>query len=324
MSAPTSSPPAQPSPQRRSLLRIRVRGAAAVVLALLLGGLAGRLAYEWRAARPGPEPEPEVWRQARAALAAGDLEEARGHLAAVLETWPLQAEGHFLLARVCRRTDDVQGWQDHLRKAEALQWAGEAVARERLCMRLQSGDVRGAESELPAPFDPADPETVLLVEALVKGYLAAYRLDDAAEWATSWMEKRPDDCLPYLYRGRASFEARAVPRAIADLEHVLARKPGHAEARLRLADALMVERQWQPALDHYEAYRARCPDDTAGLVGVAHCRYSLGDMEGARAALEELFARQPEHPSGLYLRAQLALNSGAPAEALDWLRRSDR
>src|SRR5262249_18095206 len=156
-----------------------------------------------------------------------------------------QAEAHFLLARACRRTDDVQGWQDHLREAEALQWPREAIARERLCMRLQSGDVRGAETELPGPLGPTDPETVLGGQGLVKGYLAEYRLDDAVEWATSWLEKRPDDWLPSLYRGRAYFEARAMPRAIADLEHVAGRKPGHAEAHHLLADALMVQRQWQ-------------------------------------------------------------------------------
>jgi tetratricopeptide (TPR) repeat protein len=325
MSAPSSPPPANcsPAPARPGFLRRGVRRTAGVALALLLGGLGGWLAFEWSAAGRGPEPEPDAWQQARAALAADDLEPAKDHLRALLGQWPFHAEGHFLLARACRRSDDVAGWEEHLRTAEALQWPKEEAARERLYLRLQSGDVWGAEAELPAALDPSDPEAVLAVEALVKGDLAAYRLDDAVAWATGWIERRPDDWLPYLYRGRAYFQARSMPRAIADFEHVLGRRPDHPEARLRLADALMVERRFEPALAHYEAYRARRPDDAPALVGVANCRYSLGDAAGARAALDELFAREPEHAGGLYLRAQLALNGGAPEEALGLLRRAD-
>ena len=44
----------------------------------------------------------------------------------------------------------------------------------------------------------------LALEAIVKGFLAGHRLQDAAQWAELWVERHPEDYRPWLYRGRAS------------------------------------------------------------------------------------------------------------------------
>src|SRR5262249_35086145 len=138
---------------------------------LVLGGAGAWFAVRWATGRT-PAPEPDAWEQAQAALAAEDLEQALAHLRRFLQEWPLHAEGHFLLARACRRADDFAGWQKHLETAQALGWSEGDIDQERLCMRAQTGDARPLEAALDRAGDEG-PQTVLAVEALVKGYLAA-------------------------------------------------------------------------------------------------------------------------------------------------------
>jgi tetratricopeptide (TPR) repeat protein len=315
-------PPAPPS----GLWRTPPRRAAVLALALLGLGFVGGLvaAYYFRPSGP-PEADPGYqWQQARRALESGDFVLAKSHLDRCLEAWPANAEAHFLQARTCRRAGDVDGWQRHLHLAERLQWDKADVDLERLLMRVQSGDVWGAEDTLIGYLNSSHPDEVLILEALVKGYLEIYSFSDALEWADVWIKRHPeDDWLPRLYRGRARHLAHALHLAIADYERVLEVKPDRAEAHLWLAAALTLDGRFQEALAHYHVYLPGHPDDPAALLGVAECLFSVGDTTAARAALDDLFARSNDDPGGLLLRAKLELGAGSPREALAWLRRAE-
>jgi len=57
-------------------------------------------------------------------------------------------------------------------------------------------------------------------------------------------------------------------------------------------------------------------------LGLANCRYSLGEVDAARTILNELLAKRPDYTPALLLRAQLE-HSGIRRKALPWLLKAE-
>src|SRR5262249_23047450 len=153
--------------------------------------------------------------------------------------------------RACRRGDDSEAWQTHLRAAEALQWPAEEIAFERQLMQAQVGKLVNVEAPLLAQLSAGSAEEELILEALVKGYLEVYRLPDSAFRATQWIERQPVRWQPWLYRGRAHYLNHALGRAAADYRRALEIKPDHHLGRLWLASALLLGGQFAEALPEF-------------------------------------------------------------------------
>jgi tetratricopeptide (TPR) repeat protein len=312
--------PAQDGPPPSG--RKKTRWVAAVVLVLLAGGALAYPLYTWWLAEGDTDAETH-WHQAEKAIESGDFALAQTHLAACLESWPLNAEAHFLLARTCRRADDAGGWLSHLQKAAALQWDPKEVAFERQLMQAQSGDVWNVEAALESDLDPASEEEVLVLEALVKGYLEVHNFPQVLAKTSYWLKNHPRDWQARLYRGRAYYLARTPTAAIAEYRQVLAARPGQPKALLWLAAALAVDGNYRQALENFQAYLQNDPDHAGALIGVAECQFSLGRPAQARTALEKVLAhRQP--PAAAYLiQARLDLAADAPRQALAWLKKAE-
>jgi tetratricopeptide (TPR) repeat protein len=258
--------------------------------------------------------------QAKKSLASADFAEAREQLLSTLKRWPLDAETHFLLAQTYRREDDLAGWARHLRVAELVHWPSAEIDQERRLARIQAGNVWQIDPSLVA----LDGDNGLLfTEALAKGYLASYRIDDLIASTQDWIERRPNDWQPYYLRGQGYLYARLLDRAVNDFRATLERHSHHSAARLSLANALMVDGIYEAARVEYEAYLTNHPDHPEALVGLANCQLNLAQPEAARTTLNRLFAIAPDHPAGCYLLAQLEA-AADPVVALDWLRRAER
>src|SRR5206468_6446075 len=117
--------------------------------------------------------------------------------------------------------------------------------------------------------------------------------------------------------------ALSLHRAIAEYQRVLELKPDQIQVRFWLAGALMLDGQHQQALAQFQAYLQHDPDDPTAWLGVANCQLMLNELTAARTALDALLGRQQDHPAAFLLKAKLALAQGAPAEALDWLKRAE-
>jgi tetratricopeptide (TPR) repeat protein len=263
------------------------------------------------------------WRQADEALQAQDFASARKHLEQCLASWPAHAETHFRLARACRRGDDSEAWQTHLRAAEALQWPAEEIAFEHQLMQAQGGKLVNVEAPLLEQLSAGGAEEELILEALVKGYMEVYRLPDAAFRATQWIELQPGRWQPWLYRGRAHYLNHALGRAAADYRRALELKPDHHQGRLWLASALLLGGQFAEALPEFETYLQSDPNDAAGLLGLASCRLELNQQEQAEAALKRLLTRQPNNVAALLVQARLEMARDAPDKAVTWLKKAD-
>ncbi len=292
--------------------RRRWLAGAVLVLSAVTGAVGWRLAN-----RPAADPTLAQLDRAKADLAAGRFPEAQEALRAVLDQWPLDPEAHFLLARACRRDDDLDGWHHHLRAASVLRWSASDIQREQFLARVQTGAARPAGR---VPVESED-EWILMQEALAKGYLAGYRIDDLLACTRDWIDRRPGDWQPYYLRGRGYHYARLLARAADDFRAALERNPTYSPARLRLAQALMVDGLYQPAAVEYTAFLDARPRHPDALIGLANCQSNLAQPDAARATLDRLFAVVPDHPAGCLIRAQLEAD---PAAALVWLRKAQR
>jgi tetratricopeptide (TPR) repeat protein len=308
-------------------VRIARRSILAILIVLALGGAALTLRPWARRFSLLPSPYPllpsDHWRQAWQALEAQDFPRAREHLEQCLASWPAHAETHFLLARACRRGDDAEAWRSHLGAAEALQWSEEQVRFERQLMQAQVGKLADVEAPLLKQLRAGGADEELIVEALVKGYLGAYRLPESAHWATQWLTRQPQRWQPWLYRGRAHYLNQALGRAAADYRRALEIKPDHRQGRLWLASALLLGGQFAEALPEFETYLRDDPDDPAGLLGLATCRLELNQQGAVEAALDRLMARNPDHLAALLVRARLEMARDAPDKAVTWLKKAE-
>jgi tetratricopeptide (TPR) repeat protein len=263
----------------------------------------------------------DQWGRALSALEDRDFGLAQSHLANCLAAAPLNAEAHFLMARTCRRADDFSGWFDHLQTADLLGWPQDQVVLEILLKEAQVGNTWKVEQQLQSYLTAGHPEEVLIVEALVRGYLDNDLPKKAFHLTEEWINNYPDDWQARFYHGRALQLGARFKEAIADYKKVLLLKPRQPEGQLWLAHTLRAYTQFDQAIEYYQAYLESRPDDPDALHGLAQCQFTQGDSEGARATLDELLNSHPYHAGGLYLRAQLEQAEG-PEKALPWLRRA--
>jgi tetratricopeptide (TPR) repeat protein len=262
------------------------------------------------------------WQQAQSALEVRDYESARKHLGNCLLTCPFHAETHFLMARACRLTHDMASWLSYLQNADLLGWSPEEIDLERRLGEAQSKNIWLMEQELKnKAVDSAPAKKVLIVEALINGYLDNDRARDAYLLAHAWTMDYPDNWLAWLYLGRASQLGMSMDKTIAHYEKSLELKPDQTQVQLWLAQALLTDTQFERSIPHFRIYLQSRPDDPDALLGLAKCQFSQGEVDAARATLDDLLDKQKDHAAGLFARAQLEL-AESPEKALPWLRQA--
>jgi len=326
MPTPTQSactPPAVHGALRR---HPRLAVAAGLFTLLLLAGL-GALWWLHPAATPPAAANDDSgdfhWQEAQRALEARDFDTAGKHLDRCLEAWPFNAEAHFLMARTRRRDGDFAAWGSHLEAAQFLGWPADQIELEARLWQAQVGDVWAVERPLQAYLQSGPAEEVLILEALVRGYLDDERLRDALTLTEIWKGRYPDDWLAWLYHGRALHLGGEATQAVADYCRALELRPEHPEALAWRAAAYMTDKRFAEARADYQAFLRQHPDDAEARYRVAQCEWSLNDPDAARAALDRLLTVHHDHGPGLFLRAQLDLTDGNPAKALRWLERAE-
>jgi predicted Zn-dependent protease len=285
--------------------------AALAVLAAGLAGVAGAHLWAWH-----------HYRAARAALEGHRVPEAQRHLQQCLRVWPTSGSAHLLAARADRLAGDFDGAERHRQRAEELRAEHDATVLEWALLRAQIGDVDEVEKFLRERVDRGDPDSPAILEALTEGYLRMYRVVQAMACLERWLRLRPDDPQALFCRGRAWQRVHAYPKAADDFRRVVDLEPGHDEARLLLANALLESGRFEEGTAELEFLHQRQPDNPEVLVRLAFGRNNLGHPEEAGALLDALLAEHPGYGPALTAQGQLALQAGRHAEAERWLRQA--
>jgi tetratricopeptide (TPR) repeat protein len=259
---------------------------------------------------------------AQAALDVGQVATAREHLLFCLRERPDDPEVHLLLARAARREGKFQEADEQLLSAKRLGAVLERLQLEHLLQHVQRGQGGAAEGQLWAYCEKGHPDHTDILEALARGYLATFRLDQARTALDRLLEMQPRHATAWLLRGKASYHMRGYAEAAHDYGQAVQLAPEDGEARQLLAECLLDNAQPTAARPHFEQLRAQGRGDTEVLVGYVRCLIDLGRLEEAQEPLDELLRSAPDNATALALRGKLHLKKFEPALAEPWLRKA--
>jgi tetratricopeptide (TPR) repeat protein len=262
-------------------------------------------------------------RAARADAAGHRLADARRHLESCLRVWHGRADVWLLAGQVARRTEDYEVAERCY--AEALRLSGGAPADdlrlEQVLLQAQL-DPDAKAGYLRGLVEDGHPQTVLILEALARGYLKKNRYAHAGLVLQVWLEKAPDDPAALYFRGTVREEQGPREEAVDDYRRVLEVDPGHDAARLRLVKLLRQLSRPAEARDALAPMLARPAADPRALVERAECEYALGDRAAAEATARAVLAAVPDDPDALVLLGRCLTDAERLAEAEGVLRRA--
>jgi tetratricopeptide (TPR) repeat protein len=262
------------------------------------------------------------YQAAQRALARRELPLALEHVTACLESRPESSEAHFLAARRARLALDYREADRQLREYRRLGGVKQMFDLERQLTRAQRGHLAEVAQPLMQFVERDHPETLQILEALSRGYLQEFRLEEALRCLGLWLERQPDDVQALLWRGEVWERLMQPEDALADYRRALELAPERDEDRLHLADTLIASHHAVEAADHLVWLVERKPGDANIMLSLARCCRLQGKLDEAGRLLEKALELSPENATALAERGRLALDCGRPAEAEPWLRKA--
>jgi tetratricopeptide (TPR) repeat protein len=298
------------------LLRNRRLWAAAILLGLLAGGIP--LAIPPLRAR-------HHFRVARVELQRYHNRQAILHLQACLRAWPNDPEVLLLAARAARRAHSYDEAELSLEKYQQVCGLDEPSSFERLLLSVERNLDPHVVARCHRSVEQDHPDSPLILEALARGYLRQYRLNEGRVCLDLWLKRDPDNTQALTLLGQFHLDyERAPDRAVAKYRRAVEIDPDHEEARLGLAITLLESRDFAGAAPHLERLQKDQPSNLRIQVGLAECRYALDDAAAAVGLLDDILARHPDFAPALALRGRIAVENGEHAAAEAWLRQAVR
>jgi tetratricopeptide (TPR) repeat protein len=292
----------------------------ATVAALLIAvGLAALAAHLWAA-----------WHFAKGDRLVGRqlFAEAYPHYVNCLKIWHWSAETQLVAGRTARRASMVAEAQQHFERCLSLSSRDSpysaAVALERSLIMAQGGDLVDIEAVLWDKVKRDGPDTLLILEALARGYIRGWQLGAAMKCLGMILERDPDNADALFNRGWCAEHTDLFMEALKDYRRALHLQPERDDFRLRLAQTLL-RLDANEAIGHFEQLMERQPDNPDVVLGLAHAYQGAGLADGpekATALVEELLQKDPENASALTEKGVLLVGYGHITEGEAFLRRA--
>lgn len=293
------------------MVRLLRRPVVLVVLAALIL-TAGLVAWwQWPA---------QFLRQGEVALRDHNYQEARTHLARYLSYRPDDCHARLLAARAARNLGEYYESLEHLRHCESSADDHEALTLEAALVAVARGQEPDASLRQRAEVE--DELALEILEVLIQYDIDNYRLREALHELTRYLKIRPNDLQARLARGFVWERFLFFADALEDYHLAVQSHPESEEARLKLAQTMLIAATPGEALTQYQWLADRHPDEPRAMLGLARCRRLLGDTEEAKRLLTSLQSRSPESGEVLWEMGQLHLDGGQAAEAEPLLRKA--
>jgi tetratricopeptide (TPR) repeat protein len=264
------------------------------------------------------------WRAAQVALKEERPAEARDRLRFCLRVWPRSPEVHLLAARSARIVGDLSAAEAHLNRCMELQeGASDDVRLEFLLIRVQTGELDGEHSPLPALFDAVrkgHPDAAHILDTIARSYIIRLRYKPAYSCLNFWIQVQPDSAKPYQWRGLVRERLNNHKGAMEDYLRALELDPDLLPVRVRVAEMLLEDKQAPEALPHLERLMRQAPDDPRVQARMGMCRYLQGRTDEARQLMEGAAVHLPKDPALLVALASLDLQEGRALDAEKRLR----
>jgi tetratricopeptide (TPR) repeat protein len=261
---------------------------------------------------------------AERALRRHDPSAARGHLDRYLAHRPGYDRALLLAARAARRADASADAERFLSDYEAEAGPSEASRLEWALLGAQQGDFAGEEERLQSAVAHNHPESDAILEAVAKGCAANYRWPEAIAILDRLLVRSPGHVPALVLRGTVQDRMQPSEKAEEDFRRAVELAPSSAAAHAALGGLLNRRGFTREAVAHYElALRGR-PADPVLLLGLARAHADAAQLDEAQRRIDELLAADPDSADGLVERGRLALRRGRAAEAEPFLARAVR
>lgn len=261
---------------------------------------------------------------AEQAIGRHDLIAARTHLERRLSLRPKDGRALLLAAQTARRLEDAASAERLLTAFEEGHGATQESRFEWLLLGVQQGDLANHERQLQLAVEQGQADSVLILEALARGYGKLMRWSSMASCLDMLVEREPRHALALVLRGETWARLNQPEKAIEDCERAVSLAPKDAVAQRALADLLCRLGETRRALYHFEIAHRLKPGDPAILLGLARCHFDFAELDRAQELLDQILASDPEHVEGLVERGRLALRRGQAAQAEQFLAQAAR
>lgn len=195
-------------------------------------------------------------------------------------------------ARILRRQDRLADSIAAIDEAARLGHDAEEIRRQRVLTVAQSGRIGEVEPEIRRLFGAAvdDAFAEECYEAIVKGYVACHRIDDARQCVAFWREWQPDNPRAQAAAGLVAEKLELHGEAMAAFRRALSLAPHDVAVRGRVAAHEVYSGRLDVAAVEYARCLAEVPGDAGFLLGLADCRLRLGEADTATALLHDALA----------------------------------
>ena len=240
-----------------------------------------------------------------------------------MTTSPQCAEAHFLKARLAWILNDSVTVEQELSCAEKLGYSGPALDGLKGLSFYRADQKAKAEPLLRSEFNVLPGRNPEVADALTRLYLAAFRLNDAANVLDFWMREAPQDARPYLLQAEIDLRTHATSDVIINrYQEALWRDPSLDRARLGLANQLHLSRRYREAASEYTKYLEHQLDDPTAYVAAGQNALELNDETTAETLLERAISLAPHDSEALAARAMLYVHRGELEKALVYFNQS--
>jgi predicted Zn-dependent protease len=260
---------------------------------------------------------------ARKALDRQDYIQAQKDLTQYLRYRPDGAEGHFLSARLARRSGDVAEASRRLQACDRLGSVPRDVLHlEQILLEVQQGNL-DREKFLLDCLTNQHPDTFLILEALSQGYTKRYQLPQALDCLNRMLAQQPDNPYALTRRGWIQERFQHHNEALTDYRRAVEVAPEHLLARRFLADLLLhLIRKPEEAAQHYEFLLQRQPDDPTLIANLGKCWLDQDRVAEARSLVAKALTAHPHDADLLMVRGLIAHREGQLSQAEAWLRQA--
>lgn len=244
-----------------------------------------------------------------------EYDAARFHFERARRLRPDEPETQFWMARLSRKTGDLEAVRRYLDRAQALGYEEPQRLRNEWWMLLaETGRMREAAPHLAEMLVNAGPDGAEICNAFVRGYCLSLQFDEALTLVRAWQSDYPDDARAYALEGEIHAGNQRWTQAAAAFRQALTHQPDDPESQTGLAEALIELHRPEEALGVLRRTVVTTPDHVPALMILAQLTLQDKDFAAARGYAERAVAAEPANDEAQLLLANIELASGdAPA-----------
>jgi tetratricopeptide (TPR) repeat protein len=174
---------------------------------------------------------------------------------------------------------------------------------------------------LPYVMQPG-PLTPLVLETLVRAFMAKYRIELAWQYLRQWLELEPNNAEALFWLGTWYTQQHDLRNAAINYQRVIELDPERVNARLAYGEVLRADKKLAEAAEQYQAVLKLEPQNSVALLGWAQINIELGRAAEAQRLLETLPDDKRDSAEYFWLRGIMEFQADHLAAAEPLLRRA--